>query len=190
MTSARKTHFIDELKQIYSKAIADATEAESRAAEASNEILKDARRKEDAKGATEAGRLAVGHRRRRQRAIRELETLIAFAASGVRDFREDDAVGLGAFVDVHIEALDADDGGGDGGGDGEGDGGGEGEERTLFILPVGAGNELTGPGGDGFVHVVTPASPVGKALLGALLGDVVEVLIDGNDREWELLDLC
>ena len=40
------------------------------------------------------------------------------------------------------------------------------EERTLFMLPVGAGVELSGPGGDGFVVVVTPRSPVGKALMG------------------------
>lgn len=171
MSSARKKHFIEELKRIYSKAIADAHQAESRAATASVEIQKEARRKEDTKGATEAGRLAVGHRRRRQRANRELETLIAFAAAGVRDFRRQDAVGLGAFVDVSVESVDGR------------------EERTLFVLPVGAGNELAGPGGDGFVHVVTPASPVGKALLGARVGDVVEVVIDGKDKEWELLDL-
>src|SRR5688572_10867590 len=37
--------------------------------------------------------------------------------------------------------------------------------KTLFIAPAGAGEELTGPDGDGFLHVVTPISPIGKALL-------------------------
>ena len=50
-------------------------------------------------------------------------------------------------------------------------------ERTFFVLPVGAGTELTGPGGDGFLSVITPASPVGRALMGRKAGDVVEVEI-------------
>jgi transcription elongation GreA/GreB family factor len=172
LTAPRKQHFIEELKQLYSEAIASARQAETRAAEASDDIQREARRKEDAKGAVEAGRLAVGHRRRRQRATRELETLIAFAAGGVRDFRRSDAVGIGAFVDVTVYSEEGT------------------EERTLFVLPVGAGRELLGPGGEGFVHVVTPASPVGQALLGAHIGDTVEVIIDGRDKEWELLDLA
>lgn len=172
MTSPRKQHFIEELKKLYTEAIGSARLAETRAADASDEIHREARSKEDAKGAVEAGRLAVGHRRRRQRGTRELETLIAFAAGGIRNFRRQDTAGIGAFVDVRIESEEG------------------AEERTLFVLPVGAGRELTGPGGDGFVHVVTPASPVGKALLGTRIGDVVEVVIDGRDREWEVLDLA
>jgi len=141
-TSPRKQHFIDELKKLYTEAIGNARLAETRAAEGSDAIQAEARRKEDAKDAVLAARLAVGHRRRRQRGTRELEALIAFAAGGIRSFRRDDAVGIGAFVDVSVESEEGS------------------EERTLFVLPVGAGRELTGPGGDGFVHVVTPASPV------------------------------
>ena len=58
--------------------------------------------------------------------------------------------------------------------------------RTFFLLPVGAGLQLTGPGGDGFLSVVTPASPVGKAVLGRRVGETVEVLVRGEPREWTI----
>lgn len=73
-------------------------------------------------------------------------------------------IGLGALVEVE---------------DGE-------SGRTLFVAPSGAGEELTGPGGDGFLHVVTPASPLGKALMGRAVGDVVEVMVKGELAEWEI----
>lgn len=56
--------------------------------------------------------------------------------------------------------------------------------RTIFLAPVGAGVELTMPEGDGFVTVVTPASPLGKALIGRELGDVVEISLHGKERDW------
>jgi transcription elongation GreA/GreB family factor len=172
MSSARKAHFVEELKQVYTAAIEAARQAEVSAAEASNEIQREARRREDSKGAVEAGRLAVGHRRRRQRAIRELETLIAFASRGLHDSGPNDPVALGSLVDVSTEDEH------------------EREERTLFVLPVGAGNELAGPGGDGFVFVVTPGSPIGRALVGARAGECVEVVVDSHDREWTIVDVC
>ncbi|MFO0598318.1 MAG: GreA/GreB family elongation factor [Myxococcaceae bacterium] len=58
--------------------------------------------------------------------------------------------------------------------------------KTLFVAPAGAGEELTGPGGDGFFQVVTPASPLGKGLLGKKVGDVVEVMVKGELTEWEI----
>jgi transcription elongation GreA/GreB family factor len=51
---------------------------------------------------------------------------------------------------------------------------------------VGAGVTLTGPGGDGLLSVVTPASPIGKAVLGRRPGDVVDVTVDGEVREWQI----
>ena len=63
-------------------------------------------------------------------------------------------------------------------------------ERTFFLLPVGAGTELTGPGGDGFLSVITPASPVGRALLGRRAGDTIEVPLAGEVREWTVLEVA
>jgi transcription elongation GreA/GreB family factor len=58
--------------------------------------------------------------------------------------------------------------------------------RTFFLAPGGAGIELVGPGGDGFLSVVTPQSPVGRAVLGRRVGDTIEVTVQGEPREWTI----
>jgi transcription elongation GreA/GreB family factor len=103
---------------------------------------------------------------------RELEKLLAFASGGVRDFSSNSPVGMGALVDVSVEGDEGP------------------EERTLFVLPVGAGTELNGPGGDGSISVITPSSPVGRAVQGARAGDSFKVALQGRDREWTVVDLC
>jgi transcription elongation GreA/GreB family factor len=168
----RKRFFIDQLQAHYRDIISDAHLAESRAASAAEEIQREARRRDDAKGAIELGRMVTGHRRRRQRARQELESLIRFAGSGLREFAPNARVELGAMVDVSVEGEVGS------------------EERTLLLLPVGAGTELNGPGGDGFVSVITPGSPLGKALHGAQAGDVLEVATQRDEREWTVVDLC
>ena len=82
----------------------------------------------------------------------------------VRPLKKGEAIGLGAVVEV-----ESDEGG-----------------RTLFLAPVGAGEELTGPDGDGLFQVVTPVSPLGKALMGRRVGDVVEVTVRGELNEWTI----
>ena len=166
-----KAFFIDELKRVYQERIAGAARAESEADEAADQVRSDARRREDAKDAAVQGRLATGHRRRRKQAVAEMERLLEFAEGGLRRFKQSDRIDLGALVDVRIEDETGED------------------ERTLFFLPVGAGAELHGPGGDGFVVVVTPKSPVGKALLRAQREDSFEIIVDGRDREWTVVDL-
>jgi transcription elongation GreA/GreB family factor len=172
MIRERKIFFVDSLKAVYQEVISGAHVAETSAAEAAGEIQAEARRKEDAKGAVEFTRMAAGHRGRRERAAQELETLIAFAVRGLHAYTSDAPIRLGSMVDVSIETDEAS------------------EERTLFVLPVGAGTELEGPGGDGFISVITPASPVGKAIQGARAGDIVEVVIAGKDREWTIVEVC
>lgn len=166
-----KTFFVEELKRIFSEQIAAAARAEAEAAEEADRGRTEERRREDAKEALLQGRLATGHRKRRLRAVSEMERLIDFAQGGLRRFKSGDRIDVGALVDVRIE-------------DEKGE-----EERTLFFLPVGAGIELAGPGGDGFVIVVTPASPVGKALMRARVDDAFEIVVDGRDREWSVLDV-
>ena len=166
-----KAFFVDELKKVYQERIAGAARAEKEAGDEADRVRADARRREDAKGAVEQGRLETGHRRRRKQAVAEMERLLDFAEGGVRRFRPTDRVAEGALVDVRIE-------------DEKGE-----EERTLFFLPVGAGAELQGPGGDGFIVVVTPKSPVGKALMGSQSGDSFEIVVDQRDREWTVIDV-
>jgi transcription elongation GreA/GreB family factor len=166
-----KSFFIEELKRHYSERIAGAGRAEAEANEEADQVRSDARRREDAKDAALQGRLAKGHRRRRKQAVAEMERLLEFAEGGIPLFRPDGRVDVGALVDVRVEDEDGE------------------SERTLFFLPVGAGVELQGPGGDGFVVVVTPGSPVGKSLMRARAGDSFEIIVDGRDREWTIVDL-
>ena len=59
--------------------------------------------------------------------------------------------------------------------------------RPTTALPIGeAGVTLTGPGGDGLLSVVTPASPVGAAVLGRKLGDIIAIAQGGEVREWQI----
>ncbi len=166
-----KTFFINELKAVYGARIAAAARVEAEAAAEADHVRAESRRREDVKEAVIQGRLETGHRKRRLRAVSDMEKLLAFVESGIRRFKPTDRIDLGALVDVRIE-------------DEKGE-----EERTLFFLPAGAGVELSGPGGDGFVTVVTPVSPVGKALMRTRCEDSFEIVIDGHDREWTILDI-
>jgi transcription elongation GreA/GreB family factor len=114
-------------------------------------------------GANRAVNLAKGIGQRETAALSDLDALELFRA---RPMVKGGQIGLGAVVEIESE---------------EGEGG-----RTLFLAPVGAGQELSGPGGDGFFQVVTPASPVGKAIFGRKVGDVVELAVRGEVTEWTI----
>lgn len=53
----------------------------------------------------------------------------------------------------------------------------DGEPRRLFVAPHGGGSVVAGD-----VQVVTPASPLGQALLGKRAGDDVEIRLPGRTR--------
>ncbi len=112
-------------------------------------------------GAARAVNLAAGTRQRLASAQAAFEAVSDFKAP---NFRRGDRIGLGAIVEVENEASG----------------------RTLFIAPAGAGEELTGPDGDGFLTVVTPASPIGKALMGKRVGDTVDLMVKGEVSEWSI----
>ena len=85
-----------------------------------------------------------------------------------RPLKRNEPISLGAVVEV------------------EGESGG----RTLFIAPVCGGDELTGPDGDGIFQVVTPGSPLGKALMGKRAGAEIEVMIAGEPTEWTVTEVA
>jgi len=88
--------------------------------------------------------------------VTELSTgVAAVAALAVRSFTATDAITLGALVTV------AEDG----------------ERTQLFLAPHGGGSVLAGG-----VQVVTPGSPLGRALLGKRIEDEVEVRLPGRLR--------
>lgn len=59
----------------------------------------------------------------------------------------------------------------------------EGEEKRLFIAPYGGGTPLDG----GKVQVLTPKSPLGRALIGKRAGDDCDVELAGKRREISVL---
>lgn len=120
-------------------------------------------RREDTRMAIEYGGLAQGQKRRAQQARMILAAVESFHPEPLP---EGAAIAVGALVEIEDEES--------------------GVGRTFFLAPAGAGIELTGPGGDGFFTVVSPSSPVGKAVLGQQVGDTFDVTVDGETRSWEI----
>ncbi|HVK76923.1 MAG TPA: GreA/GreB family elongation factor [Kofleriaceae bacterium] len=139
------------------KAARDAAATEAR------EGATPAEKREDARTAIEQGGLARAQDRRLREAESAVAALLAFRPAAARTGA---VIGLGAVVEIEDEDT--------------------GEGRTFFLAPAGAGMTLTGPGGDGYLSVVTPSSPVGKAVLGRRVGDVIDVTIDGDVRSWAI----
>ncbi len=149
-----------------------AVRAQVEAREAARSLATESEKKEDGRAAIEYGSLATGQAARARRVQEELGVLTAFREAELPRFGRSSPVSLGAIVDVRTEDETGYD------------------ERTFFLLPVGAGTELTGPGGDGFLSVITPASPVGKALMGRRTGDCIEVTLAGEVHEWTVLEVA
>ena len=109
---------------------------------------------------TEASYIARGQALR----VEALEADIAkVAAMRPRAFGDGDAVAIGAVVEVEDEV---------------------GKRRVVFLAPAGGGEQLT----DG-IAVVTPKSPLGRALIGARSGDVIELSRGGTIDELEIVEL-
>jgi transcription elongation GreA/GreB family factor len=62
----------------------------------------------------------------------------------------------------------------------------DGEESMLLLAPGGGGARLA----DGTVQVVTPPSPLGRALLGKRAGDPVEVVVAGKTRTMQVVRIA
>jgi transcription elongation GreA/GreB family factor len=117
----------------------------------------------DARESIEYGALATGHAKR----LNQLgEELAALERVRLPPATRRAPVGIGSIVEIEDEETQ--------------------EGRTFFVLPVGAGQELTGPGGDGLLTVVTPQSPIGRAVVGRLQGDSIQVTTQGEPRDWNI----
>jgi len=156
-----KRVLIEQLAAQIRQAAAVAQRAGEDAATIARDGATPAEKREDARVALEFQSLAKGQTRRADKARAELAALEAFRPPGL-------AANARIEVGAVVEVEDGDEG------------------RTFFLAPVGAGVELTGPGGDGFLSVVTPASPIGRAVLGKRSGDTFEVDVRGEAREWRI----
>jgi transcription elongation GreA/GreB family factor len=108
----------------------------------------------------EASYLARGQAQRVADLIRDLERV---KNMDIRAFSENTPVALSALV-----ILERDDG----------------ERRTVFLAPAGGGMTL-----ERSVHVVTPATPLGRAVLGKRCGEELTVAIAGHARTFEIVEL-
>jgi transcription elongation GreA/GreB family factor len=158
-----KRFLVDQLIESLRGSAHAALHAQEAAAVEARDGATPAEKREDARAALELGGMARAQGKRAQRAIAEADALAAFRPAPARDGA---AIALGAVVEIEDAET--------------------GEGRTFFLAPVGAGVSLTGPGGDGLLSVVTPASPIGRAVLGRRAGDVVDVTVEGEPREWSI----
>ncbi len=156
-----KKFFVEQLADRLQKSASVATRAGQAAAQEARDGATAAEKREDSRVAIEYAGLARGQAQRADKVRAEIAALETFRPGRVVG---GGPVALGAVVEVE---------------DGE-------QGRTFFLAPVGAGVELAGPDGDGFLSVVTPHSPVGKAVLGRRVGDTVEVTVQGEPREWTI----
>jgi transcription elongation GreA/GreB family factor len=156
-----KKFLIEQLVARLRESAAVARKAGQSAADEAREGATPAEKRENARVAMEFAGLARGQKERAGRAAAELSILETFRPPPLP---QGSPVALGAIVEVE---------------DGS-------QGRTFFLAPVGAGVELSGPGGDGFLSVVTPVSPIGKAVLGRRVGNTVEVMVQGEPREWTI----
>src|SRR5439155_1487207 len=104
-------------------------------------------KREDARAAHQLATLGKAQQRRAQQALAESDALTAFRPPALAATA---TIAIGAIVEIDDDNT--------------------GEGRTFFLAPVGAGVTLTGPGGDGLRSVVTPQSPIGRAVLGHRAG--------------------
>ena len=109
--------------------------------------------------ATEASYIARGQALRVTALRDDLERVVGLK---VRPFGDEDAIALAALVTL---VDDAD------------------RETWVFLAPAGGGTTI------GDVKVITPASPLGRALLGKRTGDSFEVERGGSTDELEVISI-
>ena len=115
---------------------------------------------------TEASYLAAGQAER----ARDLERAISVLSTmAVRDFAPGDEIALSALVEVAIA----------------------GRPQWLLVAGDGGGRRVEArvAGAAVAVQIVTPVSPLGRALVGALVGDEVEVATPQGARVIEIVSL-
>ncbi|HEY0250713.1 MAG TPA: GreA/GreB family elongation factor [Kofleriaceae bacterium] len=158
-----KAVLVDQLRTQLSTSARAALQSRDAAALEAREGATPDEKREDARAAHQLGTLGKAQQRRAQEALAAADALATFRPVPLP---ETSRIAVGAIVEIEDEETS--------------------EGRTFFLAPVGAGITLTGPGGDGHLSVVTPASPIGKAVIGKKTGDVVDVTVEGELREWQI----
>lgn len=165
-----KPSLIEQLAATLRKSLAVARQAERDASDEARDGCAGAEKRKNAPVAQEYSSLARGQV---QRADTPRAELNARLASCPKSLPPRGPIVLGAVVEVEDDASG----------------------RTFFLAPAGGGLDLSGPGGDGFLSALTPASPLGRAGLSRRVGDTIEITVQGEPRQWtiappEAVPLC
>jgi len=116
--------------------------------------------------ALEASYVAQGQANRAQEIRRALET---YKQLTLQQFDDSSAIGLTALVTLT----------------GEDD-----TSRTFFIGPLEGGMKLVDNQTGDEIVVITPASPLGRQLIGRGVGDPVRLRVGTADKEFEIVRVC
>ncbi|EAQ67035.1 hypothetical protein MED121_13945 [Marinomonas sp. MED121] len=157
-----KSHLIHTIKKMLEKRFETAATAAHQAYEAATDKESVAENKYDTFG-LEASYLAHGQS---QRVIECENDLKHFLSMTFKDFNEDDAIAMGALVELEESA---------------------GKQITCFISPCAGGQAFDFEGKN--CLLITPSSPLGRALLGANLEDEVKVTIGADTKFYEITHL-
>ena len=115
--------------------------------------------------ALEASYVAQGQANRAQEIKRALET---YKQLTLRRFDVDSTIGLTALVTLA---------------------GADGTTRTVFIGPLEGGMKIVYQQTETEIVVITPASPLGRDLIGKSAGDLVRIGTASNAREFEIVGI-
>jgi transcription elongation GreA/GreB family factor len=150
-----KRRLLEELAAVLREELAAANRVAKDTAEAANHPEARPENDKDTRK-LELSYLAAGQAAR----AKELETGLALLAQiPFRVFGAEDALTVGAFAELDVE----------------------GKTQRVLLSPAGGGLKLAGEEGE--INVVTPASPLGRGLLGKCQGDAFELAVGGEKRE-------
>lgn len=116
--------------------------------------------------ALEASYVAQGQANRAQEIRRALET---YKQLTLQQFDDNNTIGLTALVTL----ADADE-----------------TSRTLFIGPLEGGMKVADKQNGTEIVVITPASPLGRDLIGKSIGDSITIGIGRERKELEIVEVC
>lgn len=93
------------------------------------------------------------------------DVIIIWKSLKIKPFSKTDVIALTALVECQID----------------------GKSHEVFILPKGGGEKIQFEGHT--LHVVTPESPLGEALIGLKVGDIAYLNVGGHEKEYEIMDV-
>jgi transcription elongation GreA/GreB family factor len=116
--------------------------------------------------ALEASYVAQGQANRAREIRRALEIYKQLA---LHEFDDDSTIGLTSLVTLA---------------------GSDATSRTVFIGPLEGGMKVVDPQTGSEIVVITPASPLGRDLIGRSVGDLVRVGVGSDCKEFEIVRVC